>query len=297
VSYAVITPLRNEAENLPRLASAVLAQTVLPAAWMIVDDGSSDGTLEIAQELARAHGWIHVEKSPGATERDGPLGAGRQSGRDIVAFHTGLAGLGNPPAEFVVKLDADVSLEPDYFQRVLGEFARDPLLAIAGGTCWERDRDGVWRAVRVRSSHVRGAARVWRWQYMRDLLPLEERLGWDVVDEVQARLNGWTARSLADVPFFHHRGVGSRDGSRREWDAQGRLAYYLGYRFPYLVGRAVRQARQDRAAFYLVTGYVLARVRREPRHPDARIRRAVREQQRLRHLPPRLRGGTARVAG
>ena len=111
LSYTVITPARDEAENLPRLAAGLAAQTVLPAAWVIVDNGSTDGTLELASELAREHSWvtvltIEVEDTP---TRAGPT---------VQAFQLGLASLG-PRPDIVVKLDADVSFSPDYFARLL----------------------------------------------------------------------------------------------------------------------------------------------------------------------------------
>ena len=51
LSYALVTPARDEAEHLPRLARSVAAQTVPPDVWVIVDDESADGTRAVAQRL------------------------------------------------------------------------------------------------------------------------------------------------------------------------------------------------------------------------------------------------------
>ena len=118
--YVVITPARNEADNLGRLARCLREQTLLPARWMIVDDGSTDGTLSLAHEFAAAHDWITALTSPGA--RDEPLARGRTGGRDVVAFNAGLAALDFTP-DVAVKVDADISFDSIYFELLLAEFA------------------------------------------------------------------------------------------------------------------------------------------------------------------------------
>jgi glycosyltransferase involved in cell wall biosynthesis len=284
--YALITPARNELENLRRLVPCVLAQTVAPAAWLIVDDGSTDGTASLASELAERHAWIRLLHAPA---HEGTLRDGRREGRDVVAFTAGLDALGRLP-EFVVKLDADVSFAPDYFERLLGEFATDPQLGIAGGTCLERDGDG-WRAWYVTDGHVRGATRIWRRECLADILPLEVRLGWDGVDELKAATLGWRTRSFREPVFYHHRALAAREGAARRsgWETIGATAHYLGSRPSYVFFRALHHARHEPAALAMVSGYLRSAFRRESRCADAAVRDYLRTRQRLRHLPVRAR--------
>src|SRR5437867_614414 len=144
LTYAVVTPARDEAANLTRLANSMLAQTVLPQAWIIVDDGSHDDTVRIAAGMAALHGWISVIPGPGAG--DGSLRDGLREGRDLLAFRAGLRALGwwTTATDVVIKLDADVSFAPHYFERLLEHFAADPGLGMASGSCWELV-DGEWR--------------------------------------------------------------------------------------------------------------------------------------------------------
>jgi biofilm PGA synthesis N-glycosyltransferase PgaC len=286
LSYALVTPARNEAENLERLGSCIRAQTVQPLEWLIVDDGSTDATAEIAAELAHEP-WVHVLASRGAIERQGTLEDGRRAGRDMIAFKTGLSRLASPP-DVAFKLDADVSMADDYFERLLQAFADDPRLGIAGGTCYELDEHRRWRPYRVTGGHVRGATRAYRWACLEEVSPLEERIGWEAVEEARAALKGWRTRTLDELPFFHHRRLGERDGAWRAWVAQGHLAHHLGYRVPFTLLKIAYRMRREPAAVAMLWGWAAAARRRDERHFDAAVRRYIRGQQSLRRLPGRI---------
>jgi len=124
-----VTPVRNESDNLPRLARCLAAQTSPPAAWVIVDNGSTDHTVAVARRLAREHSWTRTLDIPGERDRNAGARLSAHSTRDRDVRRT---------PDVVVNLDADISLEPGFFARLLAEFSADPTLGIAGGTCHER---------------------------------------------------------------------------------------------------------------------------------------------------------------
>jgi len=279
-SYAVVTPARDEAANLPRLASCLAAQTRPPTTWVIVENGSSDGTLELAGDLAAEHAWVQVISLPGSSSAD--------RGAPVVrALNAGIAALTEPPEVFV-NVDADISMEPDYFERLLAKFLADPSLGIASGSAYELRR-GTWEQRYVTGSTVWGASRAYRWECLHAVLPFEERVAWDGVDEFKANARGWRTVAFEELPFRHHRREGERDGT--PWRArrnQGQAAYYLGYRPWYLVLRALWHARREAAALGLIFGYAQAAWRQEPTNSDARARAYLRGQQSIRNLPQRL---------
>jgi biofilm PGA synthesis N-glycosyltransferase PgaC len=280
LSYALITPVRSEEKNVERLAMSIESQTHRPMQWVIVDNGSEDRTLAFANELADSHPWVTAISVPGA-ERPIP-------GAPIVrAFHAGLEELREVP-DVIVKLDADTSMDPDYFERLTEAFAQSPRLGIASGTCLEMGDDGEWHAITVTSGHVRGAARAYRRECLEHVLPLEERVGWDGIDELKAAVLGWATEMLPNLSFYHHRRLGSRDGTRAaRWQAQGSAAWYMGYRFSYLVLRSLHRARRDPAALAMVGSYLRAAARREARYSDGEVRSYLRRKQSMRSLARR----------
>jgi poly-beta-1,6-N-acetyl-D-glucosamine synthase len=288
LAYSIVTPVWNEEDNLPRLAACIEEQSRAPAAWVIVDTGSTDSTARIAAELAGRHEWVRtISLDPADVARGGPV---------VRAFAAGLAELGDDLPDVIVKLDADLDFDTDYFDGLLRAFERAPKLGIASGLCYERSGDG-WRPEYGTRSHVWGASRAYRRECLQDVLPLEERQGWDEIDAIRARLHGWTVGTLFDVPFRHLRAEGARDGGRQRWLDQGDTARYMGYRFSYLLARALYKARRDPAALAMVWGYSRAALAREPVLPDPEAREYLRRQQRLRELPVRAREALGKTAG
>jgi len=288
VGYALLTALRNEAEGLERLVASVAAQSVRPDPWILVENGSTDGTLELLAAIGKTTPWVRV-----ASSEPDPR---RERGASIVrALHVGLDALGPPPPAVAV-LDADVTLPSEYFERLLETLDASPRLGLAGGTCYELEND-TWRARRTTAPFVWGAARVYRRECLQAVLPLEPRTGWDAVDVAAANALGWETRTLPDLAFFHHRPEHSRE--RRRWEAwadQGRISHYLGYRPSYLALRALARGMRDPAAFGLVGGYAASALRRSPRCTRPGVRDWVRTEQRLRRLARRVaeaRGGDA----
>ena len=284
--YAVVTPIRDEAGTLARLVDTIAAQTHRPDTWLLVENGSTDGTADVARELIREHPWIRLVVTPAVEhrERGAPI---------VAAFHAGLRELGELP-DAVAQLDADLTLPADYFERLVEAMARDERLGIVSGTCYELSGD-EWAERYATGMSVWGAARLYRRACLEQVLPLEPRTGWDAIDVAEANALGWSTAILREVPFFHHRPEGSRERTRwTSWAAQGRVSHFLGYRPSYLVARALFRAPRDPAALGLVAGYGGSVLRRTPTCPKPQVRAWVREQQRLRHLVTRAseaRGG------
>lgn len=286
LSFGLVTPARDEATNLTRLAECVVAQTVRPEAWVIVDNGSTDSTREVAEELARQLPWVDVLVVPASESVD-------RGGPEVRAFMDGVGALAATP-DVVVKLDADVSFEPDFFDRLIGRFEEVSSLGIASGMCLEQE-GRAWEPRFSTRSHARGATRAYRRQCLADVMPLEPHLAWDTIDELKAKSAGWSVETVADLPFYHHRKIGTRDGSWRAWRKNGAMAYYISYRPTYVLARTVYRAMREPEAIGMLYGYVQACMRRGPRYPNTQVRRLLRDEQRLRHLWSRIQEARGRA--
>jgi len=277
-TYALVSPVRDERFHLETLAQCVFAQTVPPSEWVIVDSGSTDGTTSLAAELERQSDSVRVLTLSGTPSptRGGPV---------VRAFQAGIAGLLDV-AEVVVKLDADVSFVADFFARLMTKFDEDGELGIASGVRLE-EVDGRWMPRHQTATMVRAQVRAYRRRCLEQLLPLEERVGWDTIDQLKANVLGWRTREFQDLFFRHHRREGLRDG-KRYWRIQGKASHYIGYRPLYLALRALHRGREDPAALMMLLGYAEAALRGEATCPDPQVRALVRSQQSLLRLKTRL---------
>jgi glycosyltransferase involved in cell wall biosynthesis len=279
--YAVVTPARNEAENLGRLAQSLADQTAAPSRWIVVDTGSSDDTPAIARSLLADRAELRLVLAPesGRSERGAPIVRGFEAGVDAL----------DEAVDVVVKVDADVSFGPDYFERLLAAFAADDSLGIASGNAEEFDGT-AWRPRRNTGTSVWGAARAYRRECLEAVRPLERSMGWDGIDELKAHLRGWRTETLAELPFRHHRPEGVRDGATwRAWSARGRASHYMGYRAWYLAARAGHHARTEPTALAMIWGYTAAALMRRPTCSDPDVRAELRRTQSLRSLRGRRR--------
>jgi GT2 family glycosyltransferase len=208
------------------------------------------------------------------------------------AFNGALASTEGDRFTHIGKLDADVELPPEYFERLLERFATEPELGIAGGILLERGRAG-WRPASIPSHHVRGALKLYSRECFETIGGIEERLGWDTIDETYARMNGFATRSLPDLEARHHRRVATRGGALRGRARLGQCAYILRYSTWWVALRSLKVAcwrpygLSGLAFFY---GYARASLRREDRVEDERFRRFVAAELRQRARPGRALG-------
>ncbi|HWA54049.1 MAG TPA: glycosyltransferase family 2 protein [Solirubrobacterales bacterium] len=283
----LITPARDEAAHLERTIRAVAAQTQRPDLWLIVDDGSTDATPEILARAAAELPFLRVVQAPQHDEHGGDRLALAAEAR---AFNWALAQVDLGDYTHVGKLDADIELSSEYVERLLRHFEDEPELGVAGGRLLEHGPTG-WQPPRIPDYHVRGALKTYSCECFASIGGIEERLGWDTIDETYARMHGYATRSFPELTARHHRPVATRNGTLRGRARHGQCAYILRYSGWWVALRSLKVAcsrpyvLSGIAFFY---GYLRSLLRREERVEDERFRRFVSRELRGRLTPAKV---------
>jgi biofilm PGA synthesis N-glycosyltransferase PgaC len=274
--YVVVSPVRNEEKFLALTIDSMLAQTVRPSHWVIVNDGSKDETGRIAERAAESNPWIQVVNRP-------DRGFRKAGGGVVEAFYEGYRLLENQPFDYVVKLDGDLSFEPDYFEKCFERFEADPKLGVAGGTiCCRRGELIEPEAKADPIFHVRGATKIYRATCWHQIGGLLRAPGWDTLDEVKSNMLGWATCTLAGLNIIHHRPTGAAYGTWNDRVKGGLANYISGYHPLFMVIKCVRRMAAQPylvGGLGLLFGFVKGYLKRVPQVEDKALIRYLRHQQ------------------
>ncbi len=200
-SYVLITPARNEAKYIELTIQSVVAQTVPPLKWVIVSDGSTDGTDKIVSRYAAKYPWMELVRMPERLERHF---AGK-----VLAFNAGYAKVADLEYDVICNLDGDVSFGEDYFEFLLEKFSRNPCLGVAGTPFREGSFQYDYRFTSI--EHVSGQIQLFRRRCFEQIGGYIPRKigGTDHVAVITARMKGWQTRTFTEKPYLHHRQMGT----------------------------------------------------------------------------------------
>lgn len=262
-SYVLVTPARNEAQFIELTLRSVVAQTVRPLKWVIVSDGSTDGTDEIVGKYVAEHPWIELVRMPERRERHF---AGK-----VQAFNAGYARLKELSYDVIGSLDGDISFDEGYFACLLGHVADEPQLGLVGTPFRESSSNEIYDYRFQSVEYVSGACHLFRRRCFEEIggyIPIKGG-GIDRAAVFTAKMRGWKTRTFTEKECVHHRAMGTaqssglaarfRDGvqdyafgNHPIWELC-RTAYQMTKR-PFVIGGMV-----------LMSGYVWSTVRRAQR--------------------------------
>ena len=273
--YVLISPVRNEGEYLARTIASVAAQTVTPARWVIVDDGSTDDTAEIVRAAASRHPWISLVQR---ADR-----GGRKVGGGVIdAFYDGLDTVDLEDYGYLCKLDGDLELPSRYFERLMECFEAEPALGTMSGKTYIDRGDGQRVSERIGDDMSVGAMKFYRVACFEAIGGFQRVASWDGIDCHMCRMNNWLALSKdePELRVHHMRQMGSSQRSlwtgRKRW---GWGKYFMGSHPLFVLAVCVYRSLERPwlvGGLGIAAGYLGAWLRREPRFANSACRRFIR---------------------
>lgn len=245
LSYVLITPARNEEQFIEKTIQSMIQQKGLPIKWVIVNDGSTDGTGDIVKRYLPTHSWMEMVELPPRQDRS--------FAKKVHSFNAGYERVKDLEYDVIGNVDADISFDKDHFEFLLNKFKEDPTLGVAGTIFKEEGGYSSESDSFEGHTHVSGQCQLFRRQCFREIdgyVP-HKAGGIDWIAVATARMRGWKTRSFREKWFFHHRHLGTAErGLLASLFSYGEKDYYLGghpvwemfritYRLtkrPYLVG-------------------------------------------------------------
>lgn len=275
--YVLISPCRNEADFMQQTLDSVIAQSVTPAKWVIVDDGSSDGTPRILKEYAQRYSWIEV-----VTRQD----RGRRAvGPGVIeAFYAGYETINPGDFDYLCKLDLDLRLPPRYFERLMGKMEANPKIATCSGKAYIEENGALIHERHGDETSI-GASKFYRVSCFQELGGFVREVMWDGIDCHRCRMRGWIACSWDDpeLRFVHLRPMGSSQtniyvGRKRHGYGQ----YFMGTSFVYMAASAIHRMSEKPyvlGGLAMLWGWLSSAMSRKPRYNDPQFRRFLRKYQ------------------
>lgn len=258
--FVLITPCFNEEQYIRYALSSVVKQTVLPQVWVIVDDGSSDGTAKVVKEYAEKFPWIRYlyhKKKKNHTYYSSNVHAilfGMETTKDLAY-------------SFLAILDADIELCQNYYEQIIDRLETYPELGIATGTYLEKNGKR-WEEAKIDRRSTPKAIQVFRRECYEECggyLPFANG-GEDAGIEILARMKGWKTWSFDDIHVLHHRPVGTGDG-RSLLHARflvGMTDYCLGTHPFFMIMKSIRRMFIEKpfvlSGVSRMAGYIAGRI-------------------------------------
>lgn len=276
--YCLITPCRDEADYAVRCIESVLRQTLKPAKWIIVDDGSKDATPRILAEYAAKHDFIEI-----VTRTD----RGRRAvGPGVIdAFYAGYDRVDRSAFEYICKFDLDLDMPPRYFERLVERMEKEPRLGTCSGKPYFEDTDGKLVSEKCGDEMSVGMTKFYRVKCFEEIGGFVRQVMWDGIDCHRCRMLGWRAVSWdePELRFVHLRPMGASDRGiltgRMRW---GFGQYFMGTGLSYMTASAL--FRMSTPPYVLGGaamwwGYVKSMLSRQERFDSPEFRRFLRRYQ------------------
>ncbi len=261
LSYVLMTSARNESKYIEGTLKSVVSQKVFPQKWVVISDGSTDGTDEIIQKYANQYSFIQYVRAEPNLERN--------FASKVFALQIALNIFKNESYDIIGNLDADITFEPNYFVEVLKRFENDSELGVAGGVAYEEHGGKIVPLDYSFDMNVLGANQNFRKTCFEQIGGYRALLrgGEDALADLMSRMYEWKVRSFPELQLMHHRPMGVGEGRLLKAKyGLGRLDYSFGYHPLYEIAKCISRLKEPpliTGSIARLLGYSIAALKRE----------------------------------
>ena len=275
-SHVVVTPSRDETDFLPDLVHSMANQSITPSEWIIVSHNSRKGAKDFLSEVSNKYNWISVVSIDDESKR-------KRGSQIAKLVNIGLSQT-STDWDFLSKIDADMILPDDYFEKIFSKFSKYQRLGIASGTCFLQTKI-TKKIEKVSKDHTRGGLKTYRRTCFEEIGGIQEIDGWDGVDNLTAQMNDWVTSSFSDIQVQHQRMTGSHSGLISGCFESGRFAHTMGYFPPFMIARSLHRMSSKPifiGGISMFIGYLYSILTRQKRVTEPEVVEFLRKKQKNR---------------
>ena len=268
--YSIVIPAHNEEEFIRITLDSLVQQTLLPYEVIVVNDNSTDSTQKIVEEYVAKYSWIKILNRVSKGEH--------QPGSKVIQAYLAGYEIAKKDFDVIVKLDADLDIPSNYFETIMHHFNTNPKVGMVGGFAYI-EKNGHWILENLTDKdHIRGAFKAYRKATYQQIEGLRPHMGWDTVDELLCRFNGWDIKTDESLHIKHLKPTGASYNKSALYK-QGTAYYALGYGFwiTLIAGTklALRKKKLSYIAYY-IKGYLQAWQKGQPKMVNAEQEQFIR---------------------
>lgn len=277
MSYVLITPLKNEEENLLKLKECVTNQTIKPVAWIIVDSGSEDSTFETATNIFVDYNWVYIIKQTNFLEDGyGHINFAKAINEGYAAVKK-ICDEKQIKYDYVGKTDATPVLCNDYFETLISKMDIDGRLAITCGIQKIVNHNTQIKIEPLKSIPLSGFndIRLYKKQFFEEIKGYPLTPSPDSILLIKALKREWEVKVITETSFIKPRLGGSKIGIWSGSKLKGKYMYMLGYHPLLAILNALQVSRKIPPHYQfipMIIGFLTSALKRDKKIEDIEIK-------------------------
>ena len=259
MKFLIIIPTHNEEKNILFCLESLKKQTFRDYKIVVVNDGSTDQTQNIVNEFAAAHPDFEIKNLEKSEHQPGA--------KVVRTFNKGLETVDLKDFDIICKFDADIIFPENYLKKIHDVYEKNPKAGMVSGivkikkSVFEnklafdfRDEKKQWVFENISSkNHVRGPIKSYRKECFQEMNGLRPVLGWDNIDVMLAKKNGWEVLTIKDLWVKHLRPTAYKYKTQKA-EKLGEYFYNIGLSLPLAVISSGKSSLKNRSiAEFLLT--------------------------------------------